>query len=306
VRSLPAALRGRWRRGRRPTALVIAQLFGARAPIEALAEPARRAGMLVVDDDAQGYSGPARLAGSACADVVFHSFGTLKTATALGGGLVRVRDRGVRARMRALMERWPEQATARYARKVATFVALAATRDPWRYRALEGVAAGAGRDVDAVVTALTRGFAADTPEALLRALRQRPCEALCATLRRRLEASTTGERVARRREAGERMLTRLGGAVTVLGDAMEERTHWLFAVLVREPDGLVQTLRREGYDAARGTSTIAAVSAAPERPEQRAERCESWRSAVVFLPVYPEVPEGERDRMAELVRATAG
>lgn len=80
----------------RSRVLVVAQLFGARVALDAMAERAHRAGMLVVDDDAQGYTGIARLEGSACADVVLHSYGSIKTATALGGGLVRVRDAALR------------------------------------------------------------------------------------------------------------------------------------------------------------------------------------------------------------------
>lgn len=286
----------------RSRVLVVAQLFGARVPLDALAAEARRAGALVVDDDAQGYTGPARLAGSACADVVMHSFGSLKTATALGGGLVRVRDAALRRRVRAVVEAWPAQPVARYARKLATFAALAAVRDPRRYGAFARATAAAGRDFDAVVTAATKGFAAPTPELLLRALRQRPCAALCATIAAQL-AGDVGARVARRRAAGERLAGALAGAVPVLGEAMDERTHWLLAVRARDPAGLVRALRAEGFDAARATSTIAAVGAAPERPEVTAPRCAAWGAEVVFLPAYAEIPAEERDRMAAAVRA---
>ena len=286
----------------RSRVLVVAQLFGGTHRLRALAALARAAGMLVVDDDAQGFTGRERLAGSDCADVVFHSFGSLKTATALGGGLVRVRHAALRERMRALMARWPAQPTGRYARKVATFLALAGVRDPGRYGAFARAAESAGRDFDGVVTGVTRGFAAETPDALLRALRHRPCDTLCETLLEGLQRHAPG-RIARRREAGERMQAQLGAGVTVLGSAMEARTHWLFAVLARGADGLVRALRREGYDAARATSTMAALPTAPERPEQVATECAGWRSGVVFLPAYPEVPEAARDRMAELVRA---
>ncbi len=284
----------------RSRVLVMAQLFGARAPLDAFAERAHRAGMVVVDDDAQGYTGAHRLEGSACADVVLHSFGSIKTATALGGGLVRVRDTVLRSRMREVIAAWPAQSTRRYARKLATYLALVVPRDPWRYRGFERTLAVAGRDVDAVVTGVTKGFPAETPEALLHAIRARPCDALCATLHAQLMVERT-ERIARRRAAGEHMIAALGGRVPVLGSAMPDRTHWLFAVRVAAPDALVRTLRAAGFDAARGTSTIAAVETAVERPSLRAAQCESWRAEVVFLPVYPEIPDAERDRMASLV-----
>lgn len=202
--------------------------------------------------------------------------------------------------MREVIGQWPEQSTARYARKLSTYLALTVPRDPRRYRGFERALAMAGRDVDAVVTSVTKGSPAATPEALLSAIRARPCDALCATLQGQL-TTERAERIARRREAGERMIAALGGRVPVLGSAMFDRTHWLFAIRVSEPDRLVRTLRGRGFDAARGTSTIAAVEVAAERPTLRATQCESWRADVVFLPVYPEIPDGERDRMAALI-----
>lgn len=282
---------------------VIAQLFGASLDLAPFAKVCRARGVILVDDDAQGFTGLPRLAGSPDADVVFHSFGSIKTATALGGATARVRDPSLRARMRAIMARWPEQPTGRYARKLGLYLGLAGLRDPARYGAFARAVARADADLDAVITGTARGFPAHTPEALLRAIRWRPCGALAATLNGAL-AGFDAARLDRRRASGERMRARLSG-VELLGDAMPARTHWLFAVLVDRPDALVVTLRREGFDGARGTSTIAAIPAAPERPEARAETCEAWPARMVFLPVYPEIPEADRDRMANLVRAHA-
>lgn len=97
------------------------------------------------------------------------------------------------------------------------------------------------------------------------------------------------------------MRARFAGAVPMPGSEMRERTHWLVAVRVAEPDALVKTLREEGFDAARGTSTLAAVPDASERPDVSASACASWKETVVFLPAYPEVPERDRDRMADAV-----
>lgn len=281
---------------------VVAQLFGGAVDLAPYARACRARGVLLVDDDAQGFTGPARLAGSPDADVVFHSFGSIKTATALGGALVRVRDGALRERMRATMAAWPAQPDGRYARKVVTYLGLAALRDPARYARFARVIEAAGRPLDAAIMGATRGFPADDVDALLRAIRWRPCAALCATLAENL-AGFDAARVAARAAAGERLTARLGGATPVLGRAMTARTHWLFAVLSDRPDALVAALRRAGFDGARGTSSIAAVPEAPERPGARAAACEGWGGRAVFLPAYPEVPEAERDRMADVVRA---
>jgi perosamine synthetase len=283
---------------------VIAQLFGGSLDLAPYARVCRAGGVLLVDDDAQGFTGPARLVGSPDADVVLHSFGSIKTATALGGGLVRVRDPTLRGRMRAVMGAWPAQPAGRYARKVGAFLGLAALRDPSRYGRFARALEARGRALDGAITAATRGFPAGDEAALLRAIRCRPCAPLCATLHDALAGFDAG-RLARRAAAGERLVAHLGGALPVLGRAMDGRTHWLFAALAERPDALVAALRRAGFDAARGTSSIAAVPSPPERPAARAAACEGWRERVVFLPAYPEVPEAEHERMAAVLRAHA-
>jgi perosamine synthetase len=279
----------------RARVLMLAQLFGARVSLAPWAAFARRHGLLLVNDDAQGFTGPARLASAPEADVSLYSFGAIKTATALGGALVRVRDPALRDRMRRTMAAWPVQPAARYARRVSTYLGLVAPRDPARYAQLAAALAARGRDLDALIMGATRGFPADTPEALLRAIRWRPSDALADTLARRLEG-WHARRLDARTAAGESLRAALGPGVRVLGAAMPDRTHWLFAVSVAAPDALVSSLRAEGFDAARGTSSLAPVS--PEAAD-----CVAWSAGVVFLPAYPEVPAAERARLADLVRA---
>jgi dTDP-4-amino-4,6-dideoxygalactose transaminase len=208
-----------------------------------------------------------------------------------------------RARVRDVMRAWPVQSTVRYARKVASYLGLAGLRPPSRYGAFARGVERNGSSLDAVITAAVKGFPAATPEALVLAIRARPCAALCATLHAALR-DFDDARITRRRDAGERLLRALPG-VPVLGAAMPDRTHWLFAVRVRDPDALVQTLRREGLDAARGTSTITALTAPPLRPDAHPAVCAAWPAEMVFLPAYPEVPEALRDHMAAVVRAHA-
>ena len=101
----PATLAPRpesWRRaaGPRTRAAILAHLFGARVPIDPLLELRRERGVLVLEDCAQAFSGP-DWHGDPQADVSMFSFGPIKTATALQGGVLRVRDRRLLARMRA-------------------------------------------------------------------------------------------------------------------------------------------------------------------------------------------------------------
>jgi dTDP-4-amino-4,6-dideoxygalactose transaminase len=297
--SLDALERARSPRSR---VLVIAHLFGGRVPLAPVVDFARRHALVLVEDDAQGFTGPERLAGHPDADVSLYSFGTIKTATALGGALARVRDPALRARMRALHASHRVQPVARYARKLATFVALHPPRGGHGYALFTGACELAGRDYDALVMRAARGFSASTARELLGALRERPCAPLVELLGRRF-ATWDGLRVERRREAGEALRAALHPEVPVTGAELDARTHWLFSVSVRDPEGLVRALRSEGFDAARGATSLQAIPAPPERPETAPERVARWMEGVVFLPVWPEIPASERARMADAVRA---
>src|SRR5262245_27861511 len=89
----------------RTKAMLIAHLFGARLPLQPFAEKAQEHGLLLWEDCAQVFDG--RYAGHPEADAVMFSFGPIKTATALGGGLLRVRDRELHRRMRSDKESRP-------------------------------------------------------------------------------------------------------------------------------------------------------------------------------------------------------
>ncbi|MBL8603755.1 MAG: DegT/DnrJ/EryC1/StrS aminotransferase family protein [Myxococcales bacterium] len=275
--------------------LMVAQLFGAEVALEPFIALARDRGWIFVNDDAQGLTGRARLDAQPAADVSFFSFGSIKTATALGGGLGRFREPSLAARVRAVMSAWPRQPTARYARKVMTFLGLVVPRDPRRYELLAEALEARGRSLDATIMGVTRGFPAETPGALLQALRHRACDALAATVEAQL-AAFDAARLARRREAGERLRAQLMPHATVLGHAMPARTHWLIAVSVPEPDGLVKHLRAQGFDAARGTSSLAPLDPA-------LVQLGALHRGVVFLPGYPEIPTEDRDAMAAATAA---
>ena len=73
---------------------------------------AREHGLLLVEDCAQAFQGPERM-GDPVADVSMYSFGTLKTSTALGGAILRVRDREVLGRMRGIQASYPSAGQGR-------------------------------------------------------------------------------------------------------------------------------------------------------------------------------------------------
>ena len=71
--------------------------------------------------------------------------------------------------------------------------------------------------------------------------------------------------------------------------------------MTANPASVVASLRRAGFDAATATSSIAAVTPPPDRPDLAAHAAERTVDGVVFLPVYPELGEREVERFLTAV-----
>ncbi|MBA3615459.1 MAG: aminotransferase class V-fold PLP-dependent enzyme [Rubrobacteraceae bacterium] len=286
----------------RTRVVLVAHLFGGRMDLGGVATFARERGLLLVEDCAQAFQGPERM-GDPAADVSMYSFGTLKTSTALGGAVLRVRDREVLCRMRGIQAVYPSQGRGGYLKKLLEVLGLVAVSRPCPYGLLAGACTRVGSDIDALVNGAVRAFPQGEPAAtfFLR-LRQRPSAPLLAMLSRRLR-TFDGQRLARRASSGERFASRLRVRELHPGRHSLQRTHWLFPVVVADPGALILGLRRHGLDASQATSSIAVVAAPPGRSSP--PEASLMMSGVVFLPVYPEIPLQALDVMAGLVKDCA-
>jgi perosamine synthetase len=296
----PAALRAAL--GPRSRAVLVAHLFGADADLDDTVAFARAHGLLVLEDAAQSFRGlPA--CGHTGADLSFFSFGTLKTRTALGGAIVRVREPTLRAAMTTVMASWPAQSTSTWGLKLARAALFLVAQQPLVYGGIARVASRCGRAIGDVVRAATRGFPAAHDEALLALLRRRPCPPLLAFLRVRLLDTDGGgaRRLQERAIAGEALLAALlerqpatpTRAFALLGAQAGRRSHWLLPLRTRRPAVLREALLARGLDAS-GASNITAVGGTG---------MDMLVNELVFVPAYPELPSSTRAALHAVVLA---
>ncbi|KRD74790.1 DegT/DnrJ/EryC1/StrS family aminotransferase [Lysobacter sp. Root983] len=272
--------------------LLVAHLFGSRMPLQAAQGFARRHGLLLVEDGAQAYTGDGWFGEAGC-DVSLLSFGPIKTATALGGALLRFADPDLRERVGAAQARQPLQKTAAFAQRVGKYALLKALTVRAAYRLFYRACRALGIDHDALINRSVRGFAGGE---LFQRIRHRPCAAQSRLLLRRLRGYPPA-RVAQRAQRGERLLS--ASPLARPGRAAAQATHWVLPVLSDDPPQLIAGLLARGFDATCGASSLYAVpgDAAPGADDLR-----RVMAAVVYLPA----PEDEDDlrRLAEAVRAS--
>jgi perosamine synthetase len=282
----------------RTRAILIAHLFGSRVELAPYAAFAKRQRLLLWEDCAQAFTSP-RDTGDVSADVSMYSFGALKTCTALGGALLKVKDPAVLGRMRAIQQRWPLQPRLAYAAGVLKFLVFDFATRPIVYGLLAWIHRVMGRDFDRLVNSSVRAF---QPGDLVPQLEVQPSAPLLATLAFRLR-TFDDVRLRWRTASGEWLMANLPNHVQAPGAAIHGSTHWLFPVFTSRADQLIVACRRAGFDAARGASSVCAVAAPAGRPEAEPITAQRMMASLVFLPAYPELPKGSLARIVAAANA---
>lgn len=276
-------------------AIVVAHLFGGRVPMEPVLAIARQHGLLVIEDCAQAYTG-SEFRGHAEADVSMFSFGPIKTATALGGAVIRVRDQRLLQRMRALHAAYPLQSRWFCMRRLLKYAMLKALSTRPVFTVVVLSCRAVRHDYDHMLNGAVRGFPGP---GFWQKIRQRPSPALLALLGRRLRKYNL-RRLSRRTANGRLLVERLRSRLPCPGASAEAHSYWVFPVVADDPAEMMTALRRAGFDATQGQSMC--VVPTPEgRGDMLAPTATDTLARIVFLPIYPEMPTRSVRKMARAV-----
>ena len=112
------------------------------------------------------------------------SFGTIKTATALGGGLIRVEDPILRQEMRRRQAQYEPQSRGAYLRRVCKYAGMKLLSARRLYGGFFAACRWLGQDPNRIVGNAVRGFAG--PD-FFRRIRRQPTAALLRMIRRRIQ-----------------------------------------------------------------------------------------------------------------------
>jgi len=254
--------------------IVIAHLFGARAPLEPISLLAQQRGILLVEDAAQAVVG-GNLHRDPAADVSLFSFGPIKTATALGGGVALVKDDALRTHMQQIAATWPQQSHFDFLQRVIKIALLKFLSYPAMLGLLVATIRLFGGDADKFVGGSAKGFSG---ERLFAQLRRKPCGALRYLLAYRL-ANFRLDRITERSESGRRLADKLGALPRLLVAGCENPSHsfWVFPIVCDQPSAVVAELREAGFDA----SQISGLTVVDDNLDLDAEH---WFRRTVFIP----------------------
>jgi dTDP-4-amino-4,6-dideoxygalactose transaminase len=286
----------------RTRVILVAHLFGSRMEMGPIVELARRHNLLVVEDCAQAYIGP-EYAGHPQTDVALFSFGPIKTATALGGAVVRVRDRALLARMSELQRAYPVQNRWAYLQRLAKYASFCVLSWPRVYGAAVRVLQWIGKDYDQALGNAAHSFA---PNEFFTQIRRQPCVPLVRMLARRLETfERRGTARLRRRAARGHELAHTLPAGMVVGDENLTHTFWVTPLRVRNRAEVIGALRAAGFDATGLSSLIVVPSRDLRDLIAKEPPSAAWLTDIVFVPSGDDLPESEWQRQVAILRRVA-
>ena len=278
----------------RSRAIVVAHLFGARADLTPLHPIAQEHDLLLIEDRAQAFDGLPPAAPEGC-DAALYSFGAIKTATALGGAMLTIRDSALAERVRCLERALPTQSRLLYLARLAKYAGAKLLTCRRAFATLLKALAWAGVDADAWIQNTVTGFRA---KGFLQAIRRQPAN--IALMERRIQ-DFDRTRAHHQRERGRYLAESLGKQLPVAGDPTTH-TFDLFPLRLGNPETVQAALRKAGFDTTMRGSMTAAPCPDPSATVSGANRL---LNEILFLPLYPAIPDTELARMANVVRQCA-
>ena len=269
----------------RTRAILIAHLFGTHIDVGPIIELAKQHDLLVIEDCAQAFVGTA-YAGHHESDCALFSFGPIKTATALGGAVVRVRDGALRSRMRDLQNAYPIQRRSAYFKRLVKYAAFRLLCKPFNYGLLVRTLGMLGIDYDRALGNAAHSFGTSD---FFRQIRRQPSTPLLGMLGRRITGfDRRGAARLQRRILRGNQLSQAIDAGMVVGDENASHTFWVVPVRVANRDAVLAALRAAGFDATARSSLIV-VPTDGTSPED--SPLAPWLAETIFVPGGEDMPE---------------
>lgn len=278
----------------RTRAILVAHLYGNFVNLPPILEIARKHQLMLIEDCAENFDGV--YTGHPDADVSLFSFGPLKTVSTLAGGVVRVKDADLCARLRANHDAWPQQSRSDYFNRLCKYGTMKFFGAKWIYGEVRRVAKLVVGDVDRMIHHTAKSFRDDE---IMKRLRQRPSGALLAAMERRF-AHFDSRRIVQRIANGRLLAERLRGTIFCPGADVEPHNYWLFPAIVSEPAKVLAALEAAGFDATQ-VQSMQPVAAPEDRPDLDPVRIREALAHMILIPCYPGMPESELCRMADVL-----
>ncbi len=229
--------------------------------------------------------------GSSVADLQFFSFGTIKTATALGAGIAVLKQSGNTKCQKLIAEKmkriqhmtYEQQKTFDYFVKLyKVFFLYILSTNRIVLSIFIQLLDFCGIDYDDMVTSSVKGFPQNVQancgtssndacenklriSSLIQRLRKRPCPALLSLLHRRLRqpkktSRVISSRITRCENIQKLLKDKIPSLQMPNGSYTSQHLYWLFPIMVQHPESVSRFMKLRGFDVPKGTSQLGCIT----------------------------------------------
>ncbi len=279
-------------------AIVCAQLIGSRIPLDDYLAFARKHNLVVFEDCAQAFTGD-DFRGTPEADVSMFSFGPIKTASALWGGITRFKDREILARAAAIQERQPVQGRMKMLARVLKYFILrmGCYRGPYtvsnRLMRWFGVEDWANKSI--------RNFTGNNQ---MFQFRHQPSYPILKLMERRLKRYVP-KRVKERTAHAEYFNSLTPDLVRPACDA-PYHSYWIYPILVKNRRACIEYLWSKGFDSTVGPSSFLVADAEPGYEAFQPHTAKNTMNQVIYICVHDRMTRRELERLAQALNEYDG
>jgi perosamine synthetase len=284
----------------RTRAILVAHLFGTHIDMGPIIELARQHDLLVIEDCAQAFVGSA-YGGHPDSDCALFSFGPIKTATALGGAVVRVRDSELRTRMCELQNAYPIQTRSSYLKRLLKYATFRTLSKPFNYGLLVRTLGVLGIDYDRALGNAAHSFGASD---FFTQIRRQPSTPLLRMLGRRINGfdRNGATRLCRRTMRGDQLSQAIEVGM-VVGSENPSHTYWVMPLRIANRAAVLTNLRTAGFDATARSSLIVVQSADGSSSED--SQIAPWLAETIFVPGGEDMPDEQWGRLIAILQEVA-
>ncbi|XP_063954050.1 uncharacterized protein LOC129258877 [Lytechinus pictus] len=235
-------------------AIFVAHLYGRWINLEDIVAVAKEHHLDVLEDCAESFCG-LQDHGHPAADVTFFSFGLIKTNTAFGGAIAVVRDPSLLSQMRTLYRSYPIRGRATYLKKLIKYsMLMTVLNSPFLVKHGMQLAGALGINHRDIIVNHVRGF----PKDFFDNIRMRPSITLLCMLYRRLKNFDPNS-FSLGNVKCDIVSRRLPPGMQGVGLKAEKLNHWLFPIVVDNPERVMKELNARGVDAYKGATQLSLI-----------------------------------------------
>lgn len=280
--------------------IVIAHLYGAIINMDPICKLlSHYPDIYLIEDCAQAFSGLSGYRGHPRSDLLLYSFGTIKTATALGGGVLLLKDANLRDQMTRIHQSWPLTKRTAYVKKLTKGLVLRLGSIRLLMQLFIWYCKFSHKNITQVILGLFRGFQGDN---LFQLICRRPSLPLLAMLKRRL-CKFDQIKLNKRVERFNFVKKHLKPHVLIHGINNPTHSNWVCALTPKYPDHLVTSARALGIYCFLGSPQIKAISGTTFKDEST--ECVKAMTNVVYVPITNNMSDSILIRLTEVINRYA-